>query len=117
MNNEKRSTLHYIYADTNTLCLTVLGALTSTHTAVKTGRWTKRERAASGALRPFREASDFIQSSLSVVSSTSPHLAMTYVLIRGASPPAQGLITAEQTEPSIRLTSTGGGKKHKLIEQ
>ena len=29
---------------------------------------------------------------------------MTYVLIRGASPPAHRLITAEQTEQSNRLT-------------
>lgn len=48
----------------------------------------------SGALRSFREISDFIP----VVSSTAPHLTMTYVLIRGASPSVQKQTTAEQTK-------------------
>lgn len=56
---------HYtMYTDTNTLCSTVLVLLKNTHAhnAVKTSRWTNREMAASGVLRPFREMSDFIPS-------------------------------------------------------
>lgn len=68
-----------------------------------------KQKLGSGALRPVREMSDFIPQ-LSAVSSTSPHLAMTYALIRGASPPAQRLITAAQTQPRNCLTSGEAGK-------
>lgn len=76
-----------------------------THTAVKTSRWTKREGAAPGALRPFREMSDFI-SSFKLSAPTHP---IWQWLVYSLEEPLhqQRLIKAE---PTNRPTSGEGGE-------
>lgn len=60
----------------------------------------------SGALGSFREISDFIP----VVSSTAPHLTMTYVLIRGASP---SVLQSKQSCEADKPQETERKKKRK----
>lgn len=69
------------YTDTDALCLDELGGPLNTWVAVRKLADGQEERdPATGAFRPFRETGDFIPSSR-VVGSSSPHLAMTRVLI------------------------------------